>query len=107
MEFVVSSTVLLLLVFTFPVSAYPTGPPQEACSNGLRPGPPHGNLTQTGSGGYGIVTDLVVDDNSGGFQYQPNRTYKGMILPTYDALLIIRTQLASYSHNISCCLNLD
>lgn len=61
--------------------AYTTGPPLAVCSNGLKPGSPHGELKQPGNGGFLIATDLPLHSD-GGFQYQAGQTYTGK-LATY------------------------
>ena len=66
--------------------AYPTRLPLEVCSNGLRPGPPHGDLVQMGNGGFTIATDLPLHSN-GSFQYEAGKTYTGKLSCTYTLLV--------------------
>lgn len=68
--------VLLSVLLATPLSSgYPTGPPSQVCTNGLRPESPHQN-NQSGNGGYVIATDLQQDANSN-FIYTANNTYRG------------------------------
>lgn len=69
--------VLLVVLQVGLLLAYSTGPPLEVCSNGLRPGSPHGDLEQTGNGGFLIATDLPLH-SSGSFHYQAGQTYTGI-----------------------------
>ncbi len=73
--------------------AFSTGAPLGVCSEGLRPGDPHGLDAQPGNGGFVIETDLPRSSN-GDFQYEPGQNYTGMLV---HSLTCCGSYLAAYS----------